>query len=98
VFRFLDSAFHLRRAEARLSGRSMLCSDDPGPDGAVLGFLTKEHKMRGFVCLGLGVLLFLAWAISYFVFHVPGVRIHLLLICALVSFMFYAFIGKRGAE
>jgi hypothetical protein len=29
--------------------------------------------MRGFVWLGLGVLLFLAWAISYFVFHVAGV-------------------------
>jgi len=53
----------------------MLCGDDPGPGGSVLGFLTKEYKMRGFVCLGLGVLLFLAWAISYFVFHVPGVRI-----------------------
>jgi hypothetical protein len=54
--------------------------------------------MRGFVCLGLGVLLFLAWAISYFVVHIPGVRIHLLLICALVLFMFYTFIGKRGVE
>jgi hypothetical protein len=54
--------------------------------------------MRGFVCLGLGVLLFLAWVISYFVFKVPGVRIHLLLICALISFMFYTFIGKRGVE
>jgi hypothetical protein len=49
---------------ARLSDRSMLYGDDPGPDGAVLGFLTKEYKMRGFVCLGLGVLLFLAWAMS----------------------------------
>ncbi len=34
--------------------------------------------MRSFVWLGLGVLLFLAWAISYFVFHVAGVPIHLL--------------------
>jgi hypothetical protein len=27
-----------------------------------------------------------------------GVRIHLLLIFALISFMFYTFIGKRGGE
>ena len=58
-----------------------------------------SYKMGGSISwLALGVLLFLAWAISYFVFHVPGVRIHLLLICALVSFMFYTFIGKRGVE
>ncbi len=54
--------------------------------------------MRSFVWLGLGVLLFLAWAISYFVFHVAGVLIHLLLIFALISFMIYVFIGKRGVE
>jgi hypothetical protein len=60
--------------------------------------LTKEYKMRGFVCLGLGVLLLLAWGISYIVFHVTGVLIHLLLIFALISFMIYVFIGKRGVE
>jgi hypothetical protein len=57
--------------------------------------------MRGFTFwLALGVLLFLAWAISYFVFRVAGVLIHLLLVLALVSFMFmfYTFIGKRGVE
>jgi hypothetical protein len=54
--------------------------------------------MRGFVWLGLGVLLFLAWAISYFVFNVAGVMIHSLLIFALISFMIYVFIGKRGVE
>jgi len=54
--------------------------------------------MRGFVWLGLGVLLFLAWAISYFVFHVAGVLIHLLLIFALIPFVIYVFIGERGVE
>jgi hypothetical protein len=48
--------------------------------------------------LALGVLLFLAWGISYIVFHVAGVLIHLLLIFALISFMIYVFIGKRGVE
>jgi len=42
--------------------------------------------MRGFVWLGLGVLLLLAWGISYIVFHVAGVLIHLLLVFALISF------------
>ena len=54
--------------------------------------------MRGFVLLGLGVLLFFAWAISYFVFHVAGILIHLLLVFALISFMIYVFIGERGVE
>jgi hypothetical protein len=44
------------------------------------------------------VLLFLAWGLTYFVFHVTGVLIHLLLVFALISFMFSAFIGKRGVE
>ena len=54
--------------------------------------------MRSFVWLGLGVLLFLAWAISYFVFHVASVLVHLLLVFALISVMFYAFFGKDGVE
>jgi len=46
--------------------------------------------------LAIGALLFLAWGVSYFVFHVTGVLIHLLLVLALMSFMFSAFIGKGG--
>ncbi len=47
--------------------------------------------------LASGVLLFLAWGVSYFVFHVAGVLIHLLLVLALISVMFHAFFGKRAA-
>ena len=54
--------------------------------------------MRDFVWLGLGGVLFLAWGICYFVFHVAGVLIHSLLVFALISFMIYVFIGKRGVE
>ena len=58
-----------------------------------------SYKMGGSISwLALGVLLFLAWGLTYFVFHVGGVLIHLLLIFALMSFMFSAFIGKRGVE
>jgi len=48
--------------------------------------------------LATGVLLFLAWGVSYFVFHVTGILIHLLLVLALMSFMFSVFIGKGGVE
>jgi hypothetical protein len=58
-----------------------------------------SYKMGGSISwLALGALLFLAWGLTYFVFHVTGVLIHLLLVCALMSFMFSAFIGKRGVE
>ena len=58
-----------------------------------------SYKMGGSTSLlALGVLLALAWGVSYFVFHVAGVLIHLLLVFALMSFMFSAFIGKRGVE
>jgi hypothetical protein len=53
--------------------------------------------MRGFVWLALGVLLFPAWGVSYIVFHVAGLLIHLLLVLALISVMFHAFFGKRAA-
>ena len=55
--------------------------------------------MRGFTfLLALGVLLFFAWAISYFVLHIAGVLIHVLLVFALISFTIYVFGGKRGVE
>ena len=53
--------------------------------------------MRGFVWFALGVLLFLAWGLSYLVFHVAGFLSHLLLVLALISLMFHAFFGKRAA-
>ncbi len=58
-----------------------------------------SYKMGGSISwLTLGVLLFLAWGVSYLVLHVAGVLIHLLLVFALMSFMFSVFIGKRGVE
>ena len=58
-----------------------------------------SYKMGGSISwLALGVLLGLAWGVSYFMFHVTGVLIHLLLVFALMSFMFSAFIGKGGVE
>ena len=53
---------------------------------------------RSKLWLASGVLLFLAWGVSYFVFHVAGVLIHLLLVLALMSVMVYTFIGKGGVE
>lgn len=39
----------------------------------------------GFLFLGLFVLLFLAWIFSFFVFHITGGLIHILLILAVIS-------------
>ncbi len=49
----------------------------------------KGDKMRGFVWFALAVLLFLAWGISYMVFHVAGLLIHLLLVLALISLVLH---------
>ena len=55
--------------------------------------------MRGSkLWLPLGVLLFLAWAISYFVLHVAGVLIHLLLVFALMSFSVFRVHWKRRSR
>ena len=48
--------------------------------------------------LASGILLFLAWGVSYFVFYVTGVLIHLLLVFALMSFMLSAFVGKTAGD
>ena len=54
--------------------------------------------MRGFIWLALAVLLFLAWGLSYIVFHVAGLLIHLLLVLAIISLMVHAFFGRRTAQ
>ena len=51
--------------------------------------------MRGFVWLGIAVLLFFAWIGSYFMYHVAGFLIHLLLIFALISLVIQLFTGGR---
>jgi hypothetical protein len=48
--------------------------------------------------LASAIILFLAWGVSYFVFHVTGVLIHLLLVFALMSVLFSAFVGKGRVE
>jgi hypothetical protein len=66
--------------------------------GRILVALLKEYKVRNFVWLALGVLLLLAWAISYLVFHVAGVLVHVILVFALISLMIYVFIDKCRVE
>jgi hypothetical protein len=53
--------------------------------------------MRGFIWLALAVLLFLAWGLSYIVFHIAGLLIHLVLVLATISVMFHAFFGNHAA-
>jgi len=53
--------------------------------------------MRSYLWFALGVILFFTWAASYLVFHVAGVMIHLLLLFALLSVIFHAFLRKTAA-
>lgn len=46
--------------------------------------------------VALGVLLFVAWGVSYCVFHVPGVLIHLRLVFAFISLMFFRIHWKNA--
>jgi hypothetical protein len=52
--------------------------------------------MRGFVWLGIAVLLIFAWIGSFIMYHVAGFLVHLLLIFALISLVIHVFSGGRG--
>ncbi len=52
--------------------------------------------MRGFVWLGIAVLLIFAWIGSFVMYHVAGLLIHLLLIFALISLVIHLFTGGRS--
>jgi hypothetical protein len=46
--------------------------------------------------LWLAVVLFIAWILGWLVFHVAGALIHLLLIIALVMFVYRLITGRRS--
>jgi len=52
--------------------------------------------MRGFIWLGIAVLLIFAWIGSFIMYHVAGFLIHLLLIFALISLVIHVFSGGRS--
>lgn len=45
--------------------------------------------------LFVGVLLLLIWVVSFVVFHVTDVAIHVLIVCALLSFVIHKFWAKE---
>lgn len=45
--------------------------------------------------LVLGIVLFLAWIGGFVVFHTAGFLIHLLLVFAVISFIFHFILGSR---
>jgi hypothetical protein len=47
--------------------------------------------------IGIGILLLVLWAGGFFAFHVAGFFIHILLICAVVSFILHFVTGRRTA-
>jgi hypothetical protein len=47
--------------------------------------------------LAIGVVLVLLWLGGFFMFHTAGFLIHILLLCALISFVFHFLRGNRSA-
>jgi hypothetical protein len=45
--------------------------------------------------LGLAIILFVAWLLGFVVFHVAGGLIHLLLVIAVIVFIFNFITGRR---
>ena len=45
--------------------------------------------------LTLGLILLIAWALGLFAFHVTGAFIHVLVVLALISFVFHVLRGPR---
>ena len=43
----------------------------------------------------LAIILLVAWALGFTVFHVAGGLIHLLLVCAVISILFHFIRGRR---
>jgi hypothetical protein len=46
--------------------------------------------------LTIGIILFIAWILGFFAFHVTAGLIHLLLVLAVVSFVIHLFTGRRS--
>jgi hypothetical protein len=47
--------------------------------------------------LTIGIILLIAWALGLFAFHVTGALIHVLIVLALISFVFHVLRGSSRA-
>ena len=52
---------------------------------------------RGYMFLGLGIVLLLLWLGGFFVFHVTAFFIHILLVLAVISIVFHFMRGTASA-
>jgi Family of unknown function (DUF5670) len=58
---------------------------------------TKPTREEKDMFLGIGILLVLLWLGGFFMFHTAGFLIHILLILAVVSFVFHFLRGNTRA-
>lgn len=47
--------------------------------------------------IGIAALLAICWVVSFFVLHVSGFLIHIILLVAVISLVYHFIRGKRGA-
>ncbi|HVA94457.1 MAG TPA: DUF5670 family protein [Candidatus Dormibacteraeota bacterium] len=50
-----------------------------------------------YALLGIALVLFFTWIGAFLVFHVVGALIHLVLLVAIILFVFHLFAGRRPA-
>ena len=64
-------------------------------EGILLALFTPQRGGKTML-LTIGIILFIAWILGFFAFHVTAGLIHLLLVLAVVSFVVHLFTGRRS--
>ncbi len=70
--------------------------DSAGRQTAMLIYPHGRTLMR-YALLGIALVLFFTWIGAFLVFHVVGALIHLVLIVAVILFVFHLLSGRRSA-
>jgi hypothetical protein len=70
-----------REPEARIRARDLL---------------PRSGRRGNAMLLTIGIILFIAWILGFFAFHVTAGLIHVLLVLAVISFVIHLFTGRRS--
>jgi fatty acid desaturase len=69
----------------------------PGAERLWARDLLPDRERRGnAMLLTIGIILFIAWMLGFFAFHVTAGLIHVLLVLAVISFVVHLFTGNRS--
>jgi hypothetical protein len=87
--------FRLLTADAseRLRGEMLYCGSKKPAD--LERASATEVTTRAGALLGLAILLMIVWAVSFLVYHIAGLLIHVLLVLALIFFVLQLLGGRK---